>query len=147
MKFILLNLYLVQRSISRKIFHRNSNSLGISFYSYPNYVKMIIMEFCRWHDNCAVMGCAQFCSDIWPYSGVTVKQFLIWITMEKSFVKWAPVPNSVFPELPYSVQVIELPSIYNIRRTYSQNAIVPHPVLQLSLCNILSPGVKSRVRM
>ena len=33
--------------------------------------------------------------------------------------------------------------VSNIRRTSSQNLIVSRPVLQLSLCNVLKPGVKN----
>ena len=36
---------------------------------------------------------------------------------------------------------------FNIRRTYSQNLNVSHLVLQMSLPDLLKPGVKSRMKM
>ena len=69
------------------LFHRNSISMEISFYLSKLY----------WHDHYeiytwhAVMACAKFCSDTIPYNGVTPNTIChqIWITMEKSFMKWA----------------------------------------------------------
>ena len=51
------------------------------------------MKLCKKHDSCAVVTCAKFCIYMIPYNGVTLTQIFhqIWIMMEKSSVKWAPV--------------------------------------------------------
>ena len=71
-------------------FHHNSNLMEILFCSHPSCNEVIAMKFCTGHDSCAVVGCAKFCSDMMSYNGVTLKPIFhpIWITMEKSFVKW-----------------------------------------------------------
>ena len=60
----------------QRFFHRNSNSVEISFCSHPSYNQVIAMKFYTWHDSCAVVACAKFCSDIVPYSGVTLRLIL-----------------------------------------------------------------------
>ena len=47
------------------------------------------MKFCTWHDSCAVMICAKFCSDMVFCNGFTPKPVFCrsWITMVKLFVK------------------------------------------------------------
>ena len=67
-----------------RFFHRNSNSMEISFCSHPSYIKMIDIKFCTWHDNCAVVACATFSGVMIPYKGVTVIPIFhrIWPTME-----------------------------------------------------------------
>ena len=47
------------------------------------------MKFCTWHDSCAVMICAKFCSDMVFCNGFTLKPVFCrsWITMVKLFVK------------------------------------------------------------
>ena len=66
--------------------------MEILFYSHPSYRKGMAMKFCTWHDSCAVMTCTQFFSDKIPHFRVTLKWIFvrIVITMEKSFMKWAP---------------------------------------------------------
>ena len=66
-------------------FLRNSNSMEIPFFSHPSNV--ITMKICEWHDRWYVKNVVA----IW-YTRVTVKLIFhrIWITIEKSFVKWAP---------------------------------------------------------
>ena len=51
-------------------------------------------EICTCHDSCVVVACAKFCRNLIPYSGVRLKPIshCTWITMEKSFMKWAPPP-------------------------------------------------------
>ena len=51
--------------------------------------EVIAVKFCTWQDSCAVVACAKFCSDLIPYNKVTPKPIfhLIWITIEKSFIK------------------------------------------------------------
>ena len=73
-----------------RFFHRNSNFREISFYSHPSCREVIAMKFCTWQDSFAVMPCAQFCSDMIPCNGVTLKPVFhkIWITMKISFMKW-----------------------------------------------------------
>ena len=73
-------------------FHRNSFAMEISFCSFPNCSEVMAMKFCTWHDSCAVVTCAKFCSNMIAQSRVTLKpvSHQIWITMEKPLVKWAP---------------------------------------------------------
>ena len=52
--------------------------------------EVITMKFCTSHNSGANVACAKFCRDMASYNGVTLKTFnLIWIGMEKLFVKWA----------------------------------------------------------
>ena len=76
--------------ISWLIFHSNS-TLEISFCFHPSCGEVIALKFCTWHDS-AVMARAKFYSDMIHYNKITLKPIFprIWITMEKSFVKWAP---------------------------------------------------------
>ena len=73
-------------------YHRNSNVMEISLCFHPWCSIVITMKFCTWHNNYVVMVCAKFCSDIVPCNDVTIKPIFhrIWITMEKSSLKWAP---------------------------------------------------------
>ena len=50
------------------------------------------MEFCTWHDSCAVMACAKLCSVMIPYNGVTLIPLFHQILnmMERLFLKWPP---------------------------------------------------------
>ena len=49
--------------------------MEISFCSHLSYSKVIFaMKFCTWHDSCAVVECAKFCSDMMLYDGVTLKR-------------------------------------------------------------------------
>ena len=54
-----------------RFFHHNSNSMKISW------------KCCTWHDSCAVVACAKFCSDMVYYNWVKLKPIFnqIWITM------------------------------------------------------------------
>ena len=87
--------FLTQGTTARTIFYCNSNFIEISFCSNPSCTEIITIKFCTWHDSCAVMPCAQFCSDIMSYNGVTLKPIFhwIWIEMEKLFVQWALAHN------------------------------------------------------
>ena len=70
--------------------HRNSNSLEISFCSRPSYSEVIAIKFCTWHDSCAVVPCAKFCSGMIPYNINT--NFPSDLNYDgKSFVKRDPV--------------------------------------------------------
>ena len=77
-----------QGPIPQTIFNRNSNLMEISFCFHQSCTEVIVMNFCIWHDSCAV----KFCSDNLPYNGVTLKPLFhrIRITMKKWFMKWAP---------------------------------------------------------
>ena len=61
---------------------RSSSPMEISFCFHPIYVNMIAMKFCIWHDNCAVVPCAEFCIDMISYNRVTLRPIFnqIWIT-------------------------------------------------------------------
>ena len=48
------------------IFHRNSNSMEISFHSHLDANTVIATKFCTWHDSCAVMACAKIVAIWWP---------------------------------------------------------------------------------
>ena len=91
-------------------FHHNSNSMEISFCFHWSCSAVIAMKFCTWLNSCAVMTCAKVCSDMLPCNGVTLKPIFhrISITMEKSFMKWAPGPvkNTTTPKIsPKSLKV------------------------------------------
>ena len=49
--------------------------MEISFCSHQSCIEVITTKFCTWQDSCAVVACAKFCSDMIPYSGVTLKSF------------------------------------------------------------------------
>ena len=51
------------------------------FCSNPIGRKVIDKKFCTWHDSCAVVTCAKFCSDMVTYNRVTLKYIFdgIWI--------------------------------------------------------------------
>ena len=71
--------------ISRTIFfHRNSNSMEILFCCHPGYIELIAINFCTWHNSCAVVACVKLCSDMMPYNGVILKPIFhrIWIGLE-----------------------------------------------------------------
>ena len=73
-----------------RFFHRNPNSTEILFCSLPSYSKVIVVKCCKWYDSCTVVAAYAKCSVMIPYDGVTPIPIFrrIWITMEKSFVKW-----------------------------------------------------------
>ena len=66
--------------------HHNSNLMEISFCCHPYCHKVIVMQFCTWHNNCAVVTCAQFCSNMIPHNGVRLKSIFnqILILVEKN---------------------------------------------------------------
>ena len=90
-----MNFILFRSPFHERFFHSNSNKMKILFCSLPNCSKVITMVFCTWHDSCALMACAKFCSDMIPYNGGTLKPIFsqIWMTIEKAFMTWAPGPN------------------------------------------------------
>ena len=65
---------------------------GNSIILSSKCIKVITMKFCTWHNNCAFVACGKFCSNTIPYNEVTLKPIFhrIWITLEKSFMKWVP---------------------------------------------------------
>ena len=67
-------------------------SMDVSFYSYPSRSEVIDMKLCTWHDCCAVVVCAKFCSNMIPCTRVTLEPIFlrIWMMIEISFMKWAP---------------------------------------------------------
>ena len=78
-----------------RFFHHSSNSVEISFSSYPSYSEMIAMKFCTWHNSCAVMASTTFHSITIPYDGLTliVIFYRIWSQIGKLLVKWAPAQH------------------------------------------------------
>ena len=75
-----------------RFFHRNSNSMEISFHSHLNSNSAITTKFCTWHDSCAVVACAKICCDPMASNGITVRRSFhrIWIAGKISLVKRAP---------------------------------------------------------
>ena len=64
-----------------RLFHRNSNSMEVSFCYHPHWRDTIAMTFNRYHDSRA---CAKFRSNIMPYDKVTLKPIFhfFWIKIE-----------------------------------------------------------------
>ena len=62
-----------------KSFICNSNLIEILFCSCVNSIKMITTKFCTWHDSCAVMTCAEICSDLWTSDQIKTQQIFHWI--------------------------------------------------------------------
>ena len=87
-----------------RIFHRNSNSMEISFHSHLDSNTVIATKFCTWHDSCAVVACAKLCCDLMASNGIMARRSFhrIWIAGKKTLVKRAPV---------YTQQVVELMQI------------------------------------
>ena len=84
-----------------RFFHHNSNSMKISFRSYPSCTKMIAMKCCPWHDSCAVVPCAIYCSDIISHNGVKLKPIFhrICITLKKIVREKGPEHNLLRSQL------------------------------------------------
>ena len=76
----------VWEPIHKRIYNRDSNFMEIPFYSHPIFSEVIAMQFCK----CAVVPWTKFRSDMIPYKELTLNSSFnrIWITMEKSFVRW-----------------------------------------------------------
>ena len=91
-----------QGPVSLTVFHRNSNSMEISFHSHLDSNTAIVTKFCTWHDSCAVVSCAKICCDLMVSNGITARRSFhrIRIAGKKSLVKWAPHPEAV-PDLRY----------------------------------------------
>ena len=113
-----------------RIFHRYSNSIEIRFYGNCIVGFHISPNFCTCHDSIAVVPCAQFRSDhlTTTQMGSEWNFHRIWITMENSFMKWAPghtfstckdtpllFPQSteVFPRRTYCLRLSEYANIGN----------------------------------
>ena len=68
--------------------------IGWIFHSSLSCREVIIMKVYAWYDTCVVVTYAKCCSNIWYHTMElrwTVSHWY-WITMVKSFVKWAPRP-------------------------------------------------------
>ena len=59
--------------LTNAFFHRNSNSMEISFCPHPVCNVAIAMKFCTWDDSYAVVAWTKFCSDTIFHNGVTLK--------------------------------------------------------------------------
>ena len=80
-------------SVSLTVFRRNSNSMEISFFSYIDSNLMVATKCCTWYDSCAVMVCAKVCCDLMATKGITARQSIHRISMDRSkisLVKRAP---------------------------------------------------------
>ena len=60
--------------VSLTVFHRNSNSMEISFHSHLDYNTVIATKFCTWHDSCAVVACAKICCDLMASNRITARR-------------------------------------------------------------------------
>ena len=58
----------------KRFFHRNSNSMEISFHSHLDSNTVIATKFCTWHGSCAVVACAKICCDLMASNGITVRR-------------------------------------------------------------------------
>ena len=78
-----------------RFFHRNSNSMEITFRSHLDSNSVIVTKFCTWHDSCAVVACAKICCDLMASDGITARRSFhrIWIAGKKSLVKRAQGPH------------------------------------------------------
>ena len=155
---------------SGTIFHRNSNLTEISLCSHPRWGRVITMKFCTWHDSCNVMAHRKFCSDTISYNGFTSKVIfhLIWITLEKLFVKLGPghpvrqctldIPLPLFPC--HSPKTLHTYVVLKCELCTAQLALEDHIWYVLFLvqtlihewhgctqCNIKCPVAKSRFQL
>ena len=66
----------------QQFYHRNSNSMKISFHSHLDSDTMIVTNVWIWHDSCAVVACAKICCDLMTANGITARWSFhrIWIT-------------------------------------------------------------------
>ena len=73
-------------------FTKNIRCIDISFCSYLYSNKAITTTVCACHDSCAVVACANACSDPRAKNRIIIMQTLhrIWIWTRNSLVKWAP---------------------------------------------------------
>ena len=108
----------IRGAFHERFSHPNSNSIEISICSHPSYGKVIAMKFCTSHDSCAVVTCAKFCSGMIPCNEVTMKQIFhrIWITMEKSFMKWSEgiLKQALFLNVMFNKKNIPSHNIQNV---------------------------------
>ena len=81
--------------VSLTVFHRNSNSMEISFNSHLHSNTVIATKCCTWHDSCAVVTCAKICCNLMASNRITARRSFhrIWIVGKKSLVKRAPGLN------------------------------------------------------
>ena len=72
-------------------FHRNSNSVEISFHSHLDSNTLIAAKFGTWHNSCAVVACAKICRDLMASNGITTMRSFhrIWVAGQKSLMKRA----------------------------------------------------------
>ena len=65
--------------ISLTVFHRNSNSMEISFLSHLDSNRVIATKYCTWHDSCAI------CCDLMAGNGIMARRNFhrIWIAGKK----------------------------------------------------------------
>ena len=78
--------------VSLMFFHRNSNSMEISFHSHLDSNTVIATKCSTWHDSCAVVACTEFVCDLMTSNGITARWSFhrTWIADTKLLAKWAP---------------------------------------------------------
>ena len=67
------------------------------FGSHPNSYVVITTKFYTCHDNCAVAACANICSYLMIWKGMTAKMNSMQIKSTRYFVKWAHISNWRLP--------------------------------------------------
>ena len=83
-----------QAPVSLTFFHRNSNSMEISFHSHLDSNTLIAIKFCIWRDSSVVLVCAKIAAIWWSVmevqDGKVSVELKLW---EKSLVKRIPDLN------------------------------------------------------
>ena len=83
--------------VSLTNFHRNSNSMEITFHSHLHSKTVIATRFCTWQDSCAVVAFAKICYDLMASNGVMARRSFhrIWFAGKKTLV--TPAPGVIRP--------------------------------------------------
>ena len=86
---------LLRSPFHKRVFHRNSNSMEISFLSHLDSNAVIATTFCTWHDSCAAVACAKSCCDLMASNEIMARQRFHWIGIagKIKLVKRAPGPR------------------------------------------------------
>ena len=107
-----------------RFFHRNSNSMEISFHSQLDSNTVIATKFCTWHDSCAVVACAKICCDLMASNGVMARRSFhrIWIAGEKTVNEtgpWSLIILSSSSTLKGPIKGVLSPSRWRHRHSYT----------------------------
>ena len=83
-----------QAPVSLTFFHRNSNSMEISFHSHLDSNTLIAIKFCIWRDSSVVLACAKIAAIWWSVTEVQDGKVSVELRLwEKSLVKRIPDLN------------------------------------------------------